>query len=45
MRETVRGDSAEEVCDRIRASEICDDRDRPFLIKATGAWLMNNTKR
>ena len=45
MREKVRGDSAEEICDRIRASKICDDRDRFFLIKVTGAWLMNNNKR
>ena len=45
MKGTVRGDSTEEICDRICASEICDDRDRSFLIKATGAWLMNNTKR
>ena len=41
MRKKVRGDSAQEICDRIRASKICDDRDRSFLIKVTGAWLMN----
>ena len=45
VRETVRGDSAQEIISRLIGFEVCSDRDRFLVKEATGAWLMANCKR
>lgn len=45
MRETVRGDSAQEIIARLIASDVCSDHDRSLVKKATGTWLMANCKK
>lgn len=45
MRVGVQGCSGEEISRRLLDSDICTEKDRALLVKATGTWLMANAQK